>query len=167
MKIGVSLHLDWLDVELRWANAWGMRCFAAAGLALFLVLSAAAQTSKHPYLVRLNTSEFPGELRSKGVTPLRHRGQLWAVLATDEDVLRQTTEDVVPASNVTIEVQPGSAGITQAIIHAGGIVTHTYRSVSAVAAIVPTSKVGELQHLPGVKRLSKGRVYRTFPNVQE
>jgi hypothetical protein len=138
--------------------------FWLAAVALALT-SAAAQQSPREYLIRLPDKEFPAGLRAQGITPLRHEGKIWAVRAP-EAALRQTTEEMTPATSVTIQVQP-AADITKAITDAGGFVTRTYRSVSAVTAFLPTSKIGEIQKLPGVKRIHKSRAYQAFQADQE
>jgi hypothetical protein len=134
--------------------------FWLAAVALALTSAAAAQSSRE-YLVRLPATEFPASLRARGIIPLQHEGKLWAVRASDEKILRQTTEEITAAAKVTIELQPG-ANISQAITEAGGLVTRNYRSVSAVTAFLPTSKIGEIQKLPGVKRIHKSRAYQAF-----
>jgi hypothetical protein len=131
---------------------------AAVVLAL---TSAAAQQSSREYLIRLPSTDFPARLRAQGITPLQHEGGLWVVRASDERILRQSTEEVVPAASVTIELQPG-ANISQAIVDAGGLVTRSYRSVSAITAFLPTSKIEEIQKLPDVKRVHKSRAYQAF-----
>lgn len=140
-----------------------MKLGAAVSLALMLVPLAATQKISHEYLVRFDSnSSFPAQLRSSGVIPRHHDGQVWAVQASDESALRRTTQiqAVIPATSVMIELQPGARDITRAIADAGGIVTRSYQSISAVAAIVPTAKIGDIRNLLGVKRVNKSRSYR-------
>jgi hypothetical protein len=147
-----------------------MKLWAAVSLALWLVPVAPAQKVSHEYLVRFSSdSSFPAELRSSGVVPLHHEGQVWAVRASDENVLRQLTEidDVIPATRVIIEFRPGVGDLTRAITEAGGIVTRAYQSSPLLAAFVPTTKIGDIQRLPGVKRVNKSRSYVGFHAARE
>jgi hypothetical protein len=147
-----------------------MKLGAALSLAIMFVPAAAAQKTSHQYLVRFHSNaRFPAQLRSSGVIPLHHDGQVWAVQASDEKVLRQTTEiqSIIPATSVMIELEPGVAPITGAITDAGGIVTRSYQSISALAAIVPTSKIGDVERLLGVKRVNKSRSYKAFTAPRE
>jgi hypothetical protein len=131
-----------------------------------LLTTAVAQQFPREYLIRLSGSEFPASLQAKGVTPLHHEGRLWAVRASDEQALRQTTEEITPATSVTIELQ-SRANVNQAIADAGGVVVRTFRGVSAVTAFLPTNKIAEIQKLPGVKRVHKNHSYRAFQTHQE
>jgi hypothetical protein len=106
-----------------------MKLGIAASLALLLLPAAIAQKPARNYLIRLSDSDFPAGLRAKGITPLQHLGNVWAVRTSDEEILRQTTEDVTPADSVTIELQPGAKDITRAIADVGGVVTRTYHSI--------------------------------------
>lgn len=153
-----------LDSPFPEANADSMR-FWAVTVALLLT-SAVAQEFPREYLIRLPGADFPASLKAKGVTPLQHEGRLWAVRASDAKALRQTTEDITAATSVTIELEP-QANINQAIADAGGIVTRSFRAVSAVTAFLPTNKIAEIQKLPGVKRVHKNHSYRAFQAHQE
>jgi hypothetical protein len=148
-----------------------MKLWAGASLALLLASPAATQKTSNEYLVRLTQSDsaFPIKLRSAGIIPLQHDGRVWVVRATDEKALRQTTEiqDVTPAVRVLIELDPRAQAISGVITKAGGIVTHNYRSVPAVAAVLPMSKVMEIGRLPGVKRMSKGHTFLPLASSSE
>jgi hypothetical protein len=148
-----------------------MKLWAGVSLALLLVSLAATQKSTNEYLVRLTQpgSAFPVQLRSAGIMPLQHDGQVWVVRVKDEKVLRQTTEiqDVTPAVRVLMELDPRAKAISGVITKAGGIVTHNYRSVPAVAAVLPMSKVTEIERLPGVKRISKGHTFLPLASSSE
>ena len=129
-------------------------------LALLLMTAANAQEPPREYLIRLGASAFPASLRAQGITPIHHSGKVWAVRTSDEKTLRQTTEEVTPATSVIIELQPNelqdnAQGVIRAVAAADGLLTRRYHSISAVSAIVPTSKIGDLQKLPGVKRIHK------------
>jgi hypothetical protein len=147
---------------LRQANAGSMKFWAAASLALLLLTVASAQRAAREYLVRLPDGDFPNSLRAQGIKPIHHAGRVWAVRAIDEEILKRTTESITPAISVVIEFQPSAKDIAGAIADAGGIVTRAYDSTPALAAVVPTSKIVELQNIPGVKRVNKTRSYRGF-----
>jgi hypothetical protein len=153
-----------LDTRLSEANAGSMRLWAVPFV--LLLTTAVAQQLPREYLIRLPGSDFPAGLRAQGVTPLHHEGKLWAVRASNEKALRLTTEEITPATRVTVELQP-QANINQAIADAGGIVTSALSSVPAVSAILPTNKIAEIQKLPGVKRVHKNRSYRASDVDQE
>jgi hypothetical protein len=153
-----------LDRPVPQANAESMKLLAVS---LVLLFAANAQEPYREYLIRLNDADFPASLRAKGITPLHHAGNIWAVRTSDKKTLRQTTEEFTPATNITIEFQPGSKDMAHAVVEAGGIVTRDYHSISAMSAIVPTSKIGDIQRLPGVKRVHKTRAYSAFHTAHE
>lgn len=160
-RIGHTAGLDMFD---RGANAGRVKLWVALSLALVLVTVTAAQEPPREYLVRMADANFPDKLRVAGISPLHHSGQIWAVRASDEKVLSRNTElqDVTPATVVVIELQPGAKNASRMIEDAGGIVFRTYRSAPLIAAIIPTKKIGELQRLPGIKRINKSRFYEPF-----
>jgi len=81
-----------LDRPVPQANAENMKL-----LAVSLVLVAAnAQEPLREYLIRLNDADFPASLRAKGIAPLHHAGNVWAVRTSGKKTLRQTTEEFTP-----------------------------------------------------------------------
>jgi hypothetical protein len=140
-----------------------------ANVSLFLVLMTAATAQELPrdYLIRLNDSDFPASLRAKGILPLHHAASIWAVRTSNQEALRETAEAVTTAINITIELQPGAKDVARAITNDGGIVTRRYQTLSEMSAIVPTSKLADIQKLPGVKRVRKSRSYPALNGTHE
>jgi hypothetical protein len=134
---------------------------------LLFLFAASAQELPREYLVRLGGAETPASLRAKGITPLHHKGEVWVVRTFDEKALRQITKEISPAITVTIEFQSGAENIERAITDAGGILTRTYRSVPAMSAVIPSSRLADIQKLPGIKRIRKNREYRALSVAYE